>query len=322
MKKEHKYGLTTQASDPLSWGYPTPSGFGASAPQMIEVLDYYKQEPTHFAGTFPRSTIRFGHKLAIEITPTETRADMHYGVVAVLACPTANSQNYFHWMVDCVARMALLGDLAQYDLFVMPHISDSYGRETLAMLGIPNEKILVVEGGAVLSAELLVAPTERRWGNHQVARWAAEFLRNTFSGLPLAAPANERIYISRKKRALRTFENEDEVEELLQEYRFQTVFLEDISVRDQIRLMQSSSFVLAPHGAGLTNIVFCRPKTRVIEIFSSAYLSGFFYQIAMHVRCRYRFLVFDPSQDDDRNDNSKNIKLNIAALRREINKML
>ncbi len=41
---------------------------------------------------------------------------------------------------------------------------------------------------------------------------------------------------------------------------------EDLSVREQARLFHDAEIVIAPHGAALANLVFCRPGTHILEL--------------------------------------------------------
>lgn len=52
---------------------------------------------------------------------------------------------------------------------------------------------------------------------------------------------------------------------------FNTVFLEDLSVPEQIELFSTAKVIIAMHGAALTNIIFSGKSTTIIEI---AHLSG------------------------------------------------
>ena len=49
---------------------------------------------------------------------------------------------------------------------------------------------------------------------------------------------------------------------------------------DQILLFQSAEFIIGPHGAGLSNLLFCEPGTKVIEFMPSVELRPFFWVIA------------------------------------------
>jgi capsular polysaccharide biosynthesis protein len=59
--------------------------------------------------------------------------------------------------------------------------------------------------------------------------------------------------------------NEGEVERLLHEEGFTTVSSGSLSVAEQILLFSQATHVVGAHGAGLANMVFCRPGARVIE---------------------------------------------------------
>ena len=58
--------------------------------------------------------------------------------------------------------------------------------------------------------------------------------------------------------------NSDEL--LLKLKGWETVALENLSIREQIKTFAEASHVLAAHGAGLVNLLWCQPGTKVIEI--------------------------------------------------------
>jgi capsular polysaccharide biosynthesis protein len=74
------------------------------------------------------------------------------------------------------------------------------------------------------------------------------------------------VFISRRKTGKRTIANEDELERLLSLHHFETHFMEEYSLAQQARIVREAEIVVAPHGAGLANLLFARPQTRVIEI--------------------------------------------------------
>jgi hypothetical protein len=41
--------------------------------------------------------------------------------------------------------------------------------------------------------------------------------------------------------------------------------LEGMTPRAQMQLFQNADFIVAPHGAGLANLLFCAPGTKIIE---------------------------------------------------------
>ena len=50
--------------------------------------------------------------------------------------------------------------------------------------------------------------------------------------------------------------------------------------------------IVAPHGAALTNLVFCRPGVRVLELFAPGYTVHCYWTITANIPdARYRYLV-------------------------------
>ena len=76
----------------------------------------------------------------------------------------------------------------------------------------------------------------------------------------------DRIYISRGQYGRRSMRNDSIISEFLNQIGFTTLRLETLDVKTQISILSNSSIIIAPHGAGLTHLVWSRPTT-VIEIF-------------------------------------------------------
>ena len=49
---------------------------------------------------------------------------------------------------------------------------------------------------------------------------------------------------------------------------------------DQITLFQGAEFIIGPHGAGLSNLLFCAPGTKVIEFMPAVEMRPFFWIIS------------------------------------------
>ena len=49
--------------------------------------------------------------------------------------------------------------------------------------------------------------------------------------------------------------------------------------------------IVAVHGAGLTNLLFCRPGTRVIEIFPENFVKSTYFWLARQLGLEYHYLI-------------------------------
>ncbi|MBV8887397.1 MAG: DUF563 domain-containing protein [Chroococcidiopsidaceae cyanobacterium CP_BM_RX_35] len=216
------------------------------------------------------------------------------GTVAVLSGLLNNV--YFHWMFDVLPRIELLRcsriDLASIDQFIVNNSSFPFHKETLDTLGIPESKRLESHNHTHIKATKLVVPSfpgTIAW----IPKWACDFLRTEFLNKRVNEKAEkiERIYISRRKATNRRIVNEDEVTNFLSKFGFEAISLESMSVAEQAFLIANAKVVLAPHGSGLTNIVFCEPGTKVIEIFSPNYVYPCYWLVSNIVNLKYYYLV-------------------------------
>jgi capsular polysaccharide biosynthesis protein len=90
---------------------------------------------------------------------------------------------------------------------------------------------------------------------------------------------SKRLLIERKG-PTRKIENFDQVQQFLAHHGFETIVLEGMSIVEQILLFQNAEFVIGTHGAGLTNLLFCEPGTKVIEFMPSVEMRPFFWLIS------------------------------------------
>ena len=80
---------------------------------------------------------------------------------------------------------------------------------------------------------------------------------------------------------------------LLSKYGFETVFLEEMSVLEQVALFANAKFIVAPHGSGLSNLVFCSPETTIVELFSPHYLRTDYWILSQQLKLNHYYCVGD-----------------------------
>lgn len=178
--------------------------------------------------------------------------------------------NYFHWMTQGLPRLAMVlaaTDLAEVDRILTP-AGPAFLTETLARIGAPSDKIVPVDAAApTFRAERLIAgSTPPSWS--PTPTWAIETVRAAFAAERGSAGTGERFYLRRlgRGRDRRRVLNEEAVMAMLADLGFRTVSTEDLTVAAQAALFAGADVVVGLHGAGLTNLVFCHPGARVIEI--------------------------------------------------------
>ena len=228
------------------------------------------------------------------------------GTVAFLSAKWGGYM-YFHWMFDVVARIDLLRQTnLVIDKFVFTKCDKQFQIETIAALGIQQSQLIESRFFPHIKAHKLVVPCSYKYrkGNLRVSKWGCEFLRSLFLNsetIRKSSSKPERIYISRNLSSWRRVINEEEVVNILEKLGFISLTLESMSIAEQVLYMAATKVIVAPHGGGLTNLVFCSPGTKVIEIFSPKYITNFYWEISNLCRLSHYYLIGENFEDDNSN---------------------
>lgn len=207
---------------------------------------------------------------------------------------------YFHWLGETFSACYLLSlggiELNSIDYFLVNSPFPRYQQKMLETLGISPDKILESDSYAYIQAEELIIPY---YGNMDgwFPKLAVDFLKNLFLSNPLlkrsASLFNlpKKVYLSRAQVSYRQVINELEVRDFLATLGFVTIIPESLSIKEQVDLFSQVEVIISPHGAGLTNAMFCPAGTKIIELFHPDYVYGCFWAIASQVGLDYYYLI-------------------------------
>jgi hypothetical protein len=193
---------------------------------------------------------------------------IHRVIGTVISLATDGHNNYYHWMLDLLPKLFIALAAGPGRAIFYLGASHPFQKQTLELLGIPLSR--VIDGNAVpfLQADELIVPFlgER----HPPNVFDAAKCRLLAEVLPALLPANttspdlpRRFVVSRSKTRSRHIRNEADLLARLQPLGFRAVYLEDLSLLEQITLFAQAEAVVASTGAGLTNLVHARPGTPV-----------------------------------------------------------
>jgi len=201
---------------------------------------------------------------------------------------THSTRNHYMWLYNHLTRLMLAEDqgLEKTVLFPEKSLLSSVKLETLSRLGYESPQFIQPDDQVIAVDRLHLMEVD------SFDPWALERLRERLGGPPQEVPSR-RIYISRQKCHYRKLANEAELQPWLLEHGFETVFLEDLSLGQQIETMQSAKIVLGVHGAGFANLLFCQPGATVIEIQDPEDPNPHFYALAALLRLDYCLLIGD-----------------------------
>ena len=200
--------------------------------------------------------------------------------------------NYYYWITKILPKLDLLKSI-QYDWLYLPRLIHLFQRETLDLMGIDPAKIIEADRDTYIEADMLIAPS---FGSKSVytPRWAIEYLQKTLMVPAATGPGfSKKVFVSRQKAAYRRVLNEDDVFALFQPLGFKRYNLEDLKFVEQVRLFQNAEVVVSFNSAGLTNLIFSKPGTHVIEIFQE-HEENYFCYLSQTLHLKYDCLKTTP----------------------------
>lgn len=210
--------------------------------------------------------LKFGRNIS------EENPIYYEGKLAVLSSP--GSENWYHWLLQVVPRLKILQRFqVKYDQIYINNLKFPWQKESLRLalnyLGIDEKKLFCIEGDVVIQAATLIVSSIPYIPSLQsfttFPSWLKTFLHECYL-FPNRAPTSPKIFISRSQATVRKIVNELALSNLLKNYGFEIVHLEKMAVKEQASLFNQAKVIVGPHGSGFTNLIFCKPGTKVIEI--------------------------------------------------------
>jgi capsular polysaccharide biosynthesis protein len=189
---------------------------------------------------------------------------------------------YAHWLLEELPRLLSINEDDAES--VIANTGEPFIHEVHELAQFPW-RVVPVARHSHFSCESLVIPPLADVDGHTVNRikvFAHRQLGAVKPGL------GEKIYLSREKAGRRRVTNEGELWARLEPHGFNHVHSEVLSWRDQVAMFATARVVVAPHGAGLANLVFCRPGTRVVEFFHPDYVNPSYERLSKVAGLDYR----------------------------------
>jgi capsular polysaccharide biosynthesis protein len=220
------------------------------------------------------------------------------GRTLVLAAPGAVNGNIWHYLFDSIPKIKIAQDagfpLASFDWIVVNSLVGKIESNVLERLGIPRSKVIESTVAPLIRADELTFVTLGCLLPPDP--WVLDWLRAAFRP-PSPQPVQKRrkLFISRAQASRRRFLNESPFRNTLESNGFETIQLEKLTFDEQIAVMQEAETVVAPHGAGLTNLVWCNSQTKVVELFANEYVNGCYWAIAEMLGLQYFYDIGQPT---------------------------
>jgi capsular polysaccharide biosynthesis protein len=220
------------------------------------------------------------------------------GPLAVAGDKYSGTMNVSHFLLDQLTKLAVYKKyLGEIPRFVLPG-DHPYYHSVLSIAGLTERALIPQQGRfSIRSDRLLIASTigpDLMHPAHLGAGWALDFLREVLpTGPPEGGRADRKIFISRADARARRILNQAEVEAIVSHRGYDIVVPGEMTAREQIRVFGEASHVIGVHGAGLTNVLFCAPGARVLEILPALCAAWTYWVLSTQAGHRYHAVVAD-----------------------------
>jgi hypothetical protein len=221
------------------------------------------------------------------------------GTAVNLLAGGGSGSNIAHWMLDVIPRLEQiekLYPLKEIDKLILPGKEISFKTESLEELGFDRTKLIFVTSqlAHIQASRMLFATPPRSHDKVLVPKWLVDFHRNCFLNNPSQSNNSypKKIYISRKDSNLRSLENESAVVKSLNKRGYTEIVFSEYSYTEKVKIANNASEIVSMSGAGLTFLLFCKPETKVLEIFPKSFVHYVNYNIAMQCNLNYSYMIF------------------------------
>jgi hypothetical protein len=204
--------------------------------------------------------------------------------------------SYFHWVTEFLPTLRGLYRYERvtdnYPPIIVEKDPPDYVIDYLDTVGLKSR--VKPLSSSVISMNELVLPQRRlRISNEynpspRDLAWLRNHFINNVSG---GQDYPNRIYISRNDADVRRVSNEKKLVKRLNKRGFVDIELSNLSVQEQIKYFKNAKYIIGPHGAGLTNIVYNTNGT-VIELFPINKVRPYFFRIAMQLGIEYDYFTY------------------------------
>ena len=236
------------------------------------------------------------------------------GSLIILTQGASGHNNYAHWMLDVLPRIKLL--LSKMLISEIKNIYvtklNKFQNQSFSYLGLKSFKIIDPNIFRHVKADQIISVShpyyfKKTWfyAQSNLPSWIIKFLRDDISKkVKSKKKSYKRIFIDRSDSLQNHSKliNNNEVIKYLKSKRFKCLRLTELNLKDQISIFKNCNTIIAPHGAGLTNIAFCKKNTKVIEIIPHDNKNYLFKRISKINKLKYKSIYLNKIYNNKNGD--------------------
>ena len=176
-----------------------------------------------------------------------------------------HSNNYFHWVTDVLPKLIIAQQkkLLKDRIIILPNFKSRFQLDSIKKISknlifnSSSEKDIIVKNLLYVSDLHLSGYPRKTYLKKLQSIFVRDFNANR---KPI------KIYISRSNSDRRKLTNESNLIKILKKKNFKILKMEKLKFYNQIKYCSRASIIISLHGAGLTNLIWMKKKTKLIEI--------------------------------------------------------
>lgn len=189
-------------------------------------------------------------------------ADTTYGIIHT------KWFNYSFWVTSSLVRLQMLINSGVDFTLLYPEEWDNYPYIQQTLQAFPNLKFERIPAGVHVQVPHLLLPEVRPFtaclNGNDLQNISAKL--KSFYKISNHSEFPKRIFVNRQKANCRKMENESAIIQIANKYGFTEVDFDNMTVAQQIATINNAEYVVMLHGAGMANMMFAQPGTKVLEL--------------------------------------------------------
>jgi capsular polysaccharide biosynthesis protein len=233
------------------------------------------------------------------------------------------STGHFHWLTDVLTRLFVVRGQLSDPLLVLPGKFETLDvvRASLSAFGVANVDYIAPD--EFVECRNLVMPSHTAPSGHfkdAAIRGVRDVLLSAYGDA--RGSSQGRIYISRRRAGKRRIVNEDDVTSVVQKFGFETIFAEELSFAEQVRICSRAHYIVSNHGAGLTNILFMQDGGSVLELRHEAdCINNCYFTLSSSLEFNYFYQTCAP-QDPSADPHTAHLVIDVDQLEENLKLLL
>jgi len=232
------------------------------------------------------------------------------------------SNGYFHWLMDVLPRFYAMRNRLPELVLLLPEELKTKDFVQSTLRDFAFKSVRYIPADEVFYCRRILLPTHTAPSGHYNEA-LIKAVRSVLleSRTQPAETMARRVYVSRARARMRKLANEGEVINLLHDSGFETVYAEDLSFDEQVRLFADTRYLIANHGAGMTNMLFMPVGSKVLELrHHTDSINNCYFTLASALDLKYFYQTCEPADTPDPHD--ANLTVEIEKLQHNLKLML